>query len=145
VKLSTKGRYGVTAMYDLALHYGTGYVPLKSIAERQNLSETYLEQIIAPLRKAGLVRSSRGSQGGYALAREPQVVTVGDIIRVLEGPIAPVDCVIGENGAEFCGKTEVCITRDIWLKLKHSIEGVLDSITLADLCTTDSLEKVQEG
>ncbi len=145
MKLSTKGRYGVTAMYDLAMHYGQGYIRLKSIAERQNLSETYLEQLIAPLRKAGLVKSIRGAQGGYALAKEPQNVTVGDIIRVLEGPIAPVDCVIGDVGTEYCGKTEICITRDIWLRLKECMEGVLDSITLADLCAPGLQDLVQEG
>ena len=145
MRLSTRGRYGVTAMYDLAMHYGAGCVPLKSIAERQNLSETYLEQLISPLRKSGLVRSTRGAQGGYVLAREPKAITVGDVIRILEGPIAPVDCVIEKDGNGYCGKTEVCITRDIWLKLKESMDKVLDSITLEDLCSTESRKNGQEG
>jgi len=131
VKLSTKGRYGVTAMYDLALQFGNGYTPLNSIAQRQMISEPYLEQLIAPLRKAGLVRSVRGPHGGYILAKLPSEITIGDIIRILEGPIAPVECVEDDN--EFCGKMESCITRDIWVQLRDSMEKVLDSITLADL------------
>ncbi len=132
MKVSTKGHYGVQAMLDLALRYGEGPISLKSIAERQALSEPYLEQLIATLRKAGLVKSMRGAQGGYVLAKEPQEIKIGDIIRVLEGPIAPVECVQGDN--EQCGKYEVCVTKVVWQKVKTSIEEVLDSITLGDLC-----------
>ena len=139
MKLSTKGRYGVTAMFDLAMHYGEGAVPLKDIAARQGLSEHYLEQLIVPLRRAGLVRSIRGAQGGYLLARRPEEITVGDIIRVLEGPIAPVDCVIVDSGFEqYCDKADNCVTRAIWRKLRDSINAVLDSVTLADLCRDDA-------
>ncbi len=133
MKISTKGRYGVMAMFDLAMAYGQGPISLKSIAERQGLSENYLEQLIAPLRRVGLVHSIRGAQGGYVLARDPQAVTVGDVIRVLEGPIAPVDCVMEERVGEYCARP-VCVTRNVWAKLRDSMIRVLDGISLADLC-----------
>lgn len=133
MKLSTKGHYGLKAMFDLALHYGQGPIPLKSVAERQELSEHYLEQLISGLRKAGLVKSVRGAQGGYILAKEPQDITVGDVIRVLEGPIAPLDCV-NEEISDCCGQAEHCITKNVWVKVRDSITEVLDSITLADMC-----------
>ncbi len=132
MKLSTKGRYGVKAMFDLAQHLGEGPISLKSIAERQGISEHYLEQLISGLRKTGLVKSVRGAQGGYVLGREPDKIRVGDIIRVLEGPIAPVDCV-SEEDPENCLKAEFCVTRTIWEKVRDSIADVLDSITLADM------------
>ena len=129
LKLSTKGRYGVKAMFDLAQHMGEGPISLKSIAERQDISEHYLEQLISGLRKAGLVKSVRGAQGGYLLGKEPDKIKVGDIIRVLEGPIAPTDCV-SEEDPECCSKAEFCPTRIIWEKVRNSIADVLDSITL---------------
>ena len=132
MKVSTKGHYGVKAMFDLAQQHGTGPIPLKTVAERQELSEHYLEQLIASLRKAGLVKSVRGAQGGYILAREPKDIRVGDIIRVLEGPIAPVDCVNDED-PDLCSKADFCVTKNVWSKVKESIEDVLDSITLADM------------
>ncbi|HWQ43877.1 MAG TPA: Rrf2 family transcriptional regulator [Desulfosporosinus sp.] len=132
MKLSTKGRYGVKAMFDLAQHMGEGPTSLRSIAERQDISEHYLEQLVSGLRKAGLVKSVRGAQGGYVLGREPSKIKVGDIIRVLEGPIAPVDCV-SEESPEFCAKSEFCVTRNIWEKVRDSIADVLDSITLENM------------
>jgi len=132
VKLSTRGEYGLRAMFDLAQHYGEGPIPIKSVAERQDISEHYLEQLIAVLRKAGLVKSVRGAQGGYILSRDPEEITVGDIIRVLEGPIAPVDCLNAGEG-EGCERAETCVTRDIWEKVRDSISDVLDSFTLADM------------
>lgn len=117
MKLSTKGRYGLKAMYDLALNYGDEPVSLKSIAERQGISENYLEQLMANLRKAGLVRSIRGAYGGYLLSREPSKITVGDVLRALEGPIGLVDCVL-EQDAVKCLKYENCITRTVWEKNK---------------------------
>ena len=134
MKISTRGRYGVRAMYDLATRYGEGPVPLKEIAERQGISEHYLEQLIAPLRKAGLVKGVRGVAGGYELARPPSEITVGDIIRVLEGPIAPVECVIEDPDAEkACDHLDGCISHRIWARVRDSIAQVLDSITIADL------------
>jgi Rrf2 family cysteine metabolism transcriptional repressor len=120
MKLSTKGRYGVILMVDLGMYYGEGPVSLKSVAERQELSEHYLEQLIAPLRNAGLVRSIRGAYGGYVLAKSPQEITVGDIIRVLEGPITIVD----DPEEEL---------KDLWERVRHAINEVLDSVTLQDL------------
>ncbi|MDQ0287057.1 Rrf2 family protein [Desulfofundulus luciae] len=133
MRLSTRGHYGLKAMFDLALHYGTEPIPLKSVAERQSLSEHYLEQLIARLRKAGLVKSVRGAQGGYILAREPENIKVGDIIRALEGPIAPVECV-KEVDPKECDQADYCISRTVWARVRDSIAGVLDSISLADMC-----------
>ncbi len=132
MKLSTKGRYGLKAMFDLALNYGEGPIALNNIAERQSISVHYLEQLIATLRKAGLVRSVRGAQGGYMLGDRPENITVGDIIRVLEGPIAPSDCVIQDEDSE-CSKADSCVTRTIWERIKVSIEDVVDSITLKNM------------
>lgn len=136
MKLSTKGRYGVTAMYDLAMNIGKGPISLKSVANRQGISEHYLEQLMGQLRKAGLVKSTRGAQGGYLLIKEPSEITVGDIIRVMEGPIAPVDCLlsVGTEKNDYCSKAGDCITRGVWQKVGESIENVLDSISLSDLC-----------
>lgn len=132
MKLSTKGRYGLKAMFDLAQNYGNGPIPLNNIAQRNNISEHYLEQLIAVLRKANLVKSVRGAQGGYILNKAPEAITVGDIIRVLEGPIAPVDCV-NEEEPEPCDNADFCITRTIWARVRDSVTEVLDSITLEDM------------
>jgi len=130
--LSTKGRYGVKAAFDLALRFGEGPVPLKNIAERQNISDPYLEQIIAVLRKDGLVSSVRGAQGGYFLSKDPKRITVGDIIRSLEGPLAPSECVLDDQDNE-CIRADYCVTRIIWEKIKESIDDVINSISLQDM------------
>ena len=131
MKLSTKGRYGLKAMFELALHYGEGPIPLKNVAESQGISEHYLEQLIAVLRKNGLVQSVRGSQGGYMLIDAPSEITVGDIIRVLEGDIAPADCVTEDSAA--CEREMKCVTRLVWMKIRDSINSVIDGITLEDM------------
>ena len=141
MKLSTKGRYGVLAMYDLALHYGEKPISLKNVAQRQGISEHYLEQLMGVLRRTGYVTSVRGAQGGYILAKDPAGITVGDIIRALEGPIAPVDCVASEEAARHCARSRQCVTRGIWAKIRDSINEVIDAITLADLCR----EEQQQG
>ncbi|MBW7477741.1 Rrf2 family transcriptional regulator [Paenibacillus oenotherae] len=123
MKISTKGRYGLTIMMELSGKFGEGPTSLKSIAERNSLSEHYLEQLIAPLRNAGLVKSIRGAYGGYVLSREPESITAGDVIRILEGPISPVDFTEEDDPAK----------RDLWLRIRDSIAEVLDSTTLADL------------
>lgn len=143
MKLSTKGEYGLRAIFDLAMHYGEGPISLKSIAERQDLSDHYLEQLFSVLRKAGLVKSIRGAQGGYVLGKEPAEITVGDIIRVLEGPIAPMDCVNEESTDDLCRRAETCVTRGIWKKVRDSISNVLDSITLEDMAK--EAEKLQRS
>lgn len=119
-------------MFDLAMHYGEGPIPLKMVAQRQDISEHYLEQLIAVLRKAGLVNSVRGAQGGYELARPPEEMVVGDIIRALEGPISPMECVDADDKCE-CEREGSCPTRGLWQRLRDSMIGVLDSTTLADL------------
>ncbi|WP_270164561.1 cysteine metabolism transcriptional regulator CymR [Paenibacillus sp. SYP-B4298] len=123
MKISTKGRYGLTIMMELATKFGEGPISLKSIAERNQLSEHYLEQLIAPLRNAGLVKSIRGAYGGYILSKNPEDITAGDIIRILEGPISPVDFTEEDDPAK----------RDLWVRIRDSIASVLDSTTLEDL------------
>ena len=139
--LSTKGRYGVRAAFDLALHYGEGPIPLKSISERQNLSDPYLEQLIAILRKDGLVTSVRGAQGGYLLSRHPSKISVGDILRSLEGPMAPAECVLDDQDKE-CIKADYCVTRILWEKIMDSIDKVIDSISLQDMA--DDYERIEK-
>lgn len=135
MKLSTKGRYSVTALYELALHYGEGVVPLKTIAQTQQISENYLEQLMSPLRRAGLVESVRGSQGGYTLALPPEEVTIGRIITAVEGPIALVGCLLTGTDAEgrSCVRAGHCVTRQVWAEVRDSINSVLNNISLADL------------
>lgn len=142
MKLSTKGRYGVAAMYDLAMHYGEGPISLKSVAARQGISEHYLEQLMGTLRKAGFVKSVRGAQGGYTLTKAPEIISVGDIIEVMEGPIAPVDCLLSDSTSnnDYCNRAGVCVTRGVWAKVRDSINNVLNSITLADLCRDEKAQ-----
>lgn len=132
MKLSTKGRYGLKAMFELALQYEKESVSLNIIAERQRLSVNYLEQLIAPLRKKGFVISTRGAQGGYRLAHSPADITVKDILETLEGPLAPCSCVI-EGEDDNCSKAEYCVTRLIWERMRESIDEVVRSTTLADM------------
>lgn len=129
--LSTKGRYGVKMMFELAKKYGGGTMSLKDIAKNLELSETYLEQLISHLKKAGLVNSVRGAQGGYELSRAPADITIGIIIRTLEGPLAPSDCLLDDEPE--CGRAGYCVTRPIWEKIMDSINNVIDSITLQDM------------
>jgi Rrf2 family protein len=134
MKVSTRSRYAVAALYDLALHDSDGPVPLWSIAERQAISEPYLEQLMSAMRKSGLVRSLRGAQGGYVLARKPDDISIGDIVRAMDGPIAPVDCLLADEGqAESCQKSAGCIRRKVWAKMRDSINETLDGMTLGDL------------
>jgi Rrf2 family protein len=132
MKFSTKGRYGLQAMLDLAVHNGEGQVVLKNIAERQGLSENYLEQLFAVLKKAKLVQSIRGSQGGYTLADSPDKITVGDVLRALEGPLVSKSCV-AEKGEGCSSSYNCCVTRGVWLKIQAGIDQVADSITLQQL------------
>ncbi|HHV93246.1 MAG TPA: Rrf2 family transcriptional regulator [Firmicutes bacterium] len=133
MRISTKGGYGIRAMYELAMAHGQGPVPLKVVAEKQALSEHYLEQLMGTLRKAGLVKGVRGAKGGYQLALPPEKISVGDVIRALEGPIAPVSCVDLDAEAG-CERHATCPTRGLWERLRDSMIQVLDSTTLADLC-----------
>ena len=130
MKLSTKGRYGTRAMLDLALHYGQGLILLKDIARRQEISEGYLEHVIIPLKAAGLVTSARGAHGGFALAKPPSEIRLSDIIQVVEGSIALVDCV---DDPSVCSLADLCVTRDVWSDMKKAMSGILESTTLQDL------------
>lgn len=129
MRLSTKGRYGVRVLLELALR-GGGTVPLKDIARSQQISLLYLEHLIAPLISAGLVKSTRGARGGIRLAKPPEEIKLNEVVELLEGPITPVDCV---DDPKACPRSKLCVTRDIWSELKHAIEGVLASKTLYDL------------
>jgi Rrf2 family cysteine metabolism transcriptional repressor len=132
MKLSTKGRYGLRAMLELAYNAEEGPRTIHAIAEKQEISERYLEQLLIPLKQSGLVKSVRGSQGGYILGRAPQEISVGDIVRVLEGPLSPVDCV-SEQNPDDCKRAGICVTRPIWTKVRDCIAEVLDSYSLQDL------------
>lgn len=129
MKLSTKGRYGLKAMFDLALHYGEQPISLSSIAERRQISLSYLEQLISQLKKAGVVKSIRGAQGGYILTDTPGNISVGKVLRALE-QLAPVDCVTDDHE---CDSSEFCVTRVIYQKILDSILDTVDHITLQDM------------
>ena len=130
MKLSTRGRYGIHAMYDLACNYNSGPQPIKAIAERQAVPEAYLEQLFASLKRDKLVNSLRGAQGGYTLARPPQEITVGDVLRTLEGGLNLVDCLLEED---TCGKSCACPSRIAWLKIRDGLNAIVDGITLQDM------------
>ena len=130
MKLSTKGRYGMRAMLDLAQHYDDGLVLVKDIARRQGISERYLEHLFLSLKTAGLIKSVRGAHGGFTLARPPHKIKLMDILSVSEGQIALVDCVAD---ASVCSRSSFCATRDLWTELQSVIGGVLSSKTLQDL------------
>ena len=138
MKLSTKGRYGLMAMFQLALDYGEGPISLKYIAEKQGLSENYLEQLFSNLRKDGLLTRVRGAQGGYMLSREPEYITVGNVLRSLEGHLAPADCAMHANE---CAKEDGCATKLVMVKIKDSIDSVIDSITLRDMVEDSLINK----
>jgi Rrf2 family protein len=130
MKLSTRGRYGVRTLLDLALHQDEGLVLLKDIARRQEFSLPYLEHLIAPLIAAGLVKSTRGAGGGVSLIKPPSEIKLGEAVQLLEGPIAPADCV---NHPESCHRSSFCVTRDVWVEIKEAVNHVLNSTTLQDL------------
>jgi Rrf2 family protein len=130
MKISTRGRYALRLMLDIALTGGRGPVSLRDVAQRQDISDKYLEQIITPLGRAGLVRSVRGAGGGYLLTRKPEEYTVGEILRVLEGSLAPVGCAEDKS---CCGRAAQCVTQEVWEQIAAAVAGVVDHITLADL------------
>jgi Rrf2 family cysteine metabolism transcriptional repressor len=141
MKLSTKGRYGVRALLDLALHQGEGLVQLKEIARRQEFSLQYLEHLIAPLIAAGLVKSTRGARGGVLLLKPPSEVKLSEVVQILEGSIALVDCV---NNPAICPRSASCVTRDIWIEMKRAMSHVLDSTTLQDLVERQKQKRQSE-
>ena len=131
MKISTRGKNAIKLMLDLATYYQGEPVKVKDIARRQNISEKYLEQIIAVLNKATLVKSIRGAHGGYVLTSPPEKYTVGQILKTVEGNMAPTDC-FGENGTP-CENKATCVSYRLWEKLDDAINGVLETITLANL------------
>ncbi|MBO5208584.1 MAG: RrF2 family transcriptional regulator [Lachnospiraceae bacterium] len=131
MKISTKGRYALRLMLDLATYNNGEPISLKDVAKRQQISDKYLEQIIAVLNKAGYVRSIRGAQGGYLLKKAPSEYTVGMILRLTEGDLAPVSCVGDES--DECDRRDCCVTVRIWERIYNAVNDVVDSITLADM------------
>lgn len=131
MKISTKGRYALRLMLDLAVNNTGEPVRIKDIAARQEISDKYLEQIISTLNKAGYVKSIRGPQGGYRLTREPEKYTVGMILRLTEGSLSPVPCLDDEIGG--CSRQDACVTLQLWKMLNEAIGNVVDKVTLADL------------
>jgi Rrf2 family protein len=131
MRISTKGRYAVRVMLDLALNSNGECIKVKDIAARQELSEKYLEQIIAALSRAGYVKSVRGAQGGYRMTKAPEEYTIGMILRVTEGSLAPVACL--DEGAEVCERCDTCETLAVWKQVADAIDNVVDNITIADL------------
>lgn len=129
--ISTRGRYALRLMLDLAQHSSDDFVPLKDIAERQEISKKYLEQIIPTLSRAGFLQTNRGFQGGYRLAKNPDKYTVGDILRETEGGLAPVACL--NNETIQCPRAAECLTLPLWKGLQDTINNYLDSVTLQDL------------
>jgi len=130
MKLSTRGRYATRAMLDLALNYGQEPVVLSAVARRQQISEQYLEQLIGPLKVAGLVRSVRGPNGGFMLAKSPSVISISQIIRAVEGSTALVECV---DDPQACSRADDCLTRRVWVKATEAVNNVFGSITLQGL------------
>jgi Rrf2 family protein len=128
VRVSSRGQYGVRALAYLAAHYGEGPINVRTVAEAEGLPAKYLEQLLARLRRGGLVRSSRGAHGGIALARDPQSISVRQVVILLEGSLAPVECLQSANGHE-----EDCVPHELWRALHEGVLGILDSFTLADL------------
>ena len=139
MKISTKGRYALRLMIDLALNDQDRLVRIKEVAERQKVSDKYLEQIVSILNKAGYVRSIRGPQGGYRLAKKPEAYLVGDILRLTEGSLAPVACL--DTDINECERQNECATLELWKRMDEAIKSVVDHITLADLVQWQ-LEKV---
>ena len=130
MKLSTKGRYGVRMMIDLASHYGEGPVLLREIAKRQEISEKYLSNLINPLKATGLLEATRGVHGGYVLGKAPAEITMKDIVQAVEGPVCLVDCV---EKPSTCNRASFCIAHELWREAAAGITGVLEKYTLADM------------
>ncbi len=130
MKLSTRTRYGIRAIIELAQYEGKRPLQLKVIAERQGISVKYLEQLMSLLRSSGFVRSVRGSKGGYILARSPDQIRLSEVFRCLEGPVTTAECTENED---YCERAADCVAREVWMQVEEAIQRVLSSITLADL------------
>ncbi|MFC1761736.1 RrF2 family transcriptional regulator [Planctomycetota bacterium] len=130
MKISTRTRYGIRATIELAQHYKKGPLQLRIIAERQDISVKYLEQLMAVLRSAALVRSVRGAKGGYMLAKAPEEVRLSDVFHCLEGPVATSECV---DNTDFCERAIDCVARELWTQVEEAINKVMDAVTLRDM------------
>jgi Rrf2 family protein len=139
MRLSTKSRYGVRAIFDIAYHSEGLETQVKDISRRQEISPRYIEQIFQKLKRVGIIDSKRGPTGGYFLAKRPEEITVGEIIRVTEGGIDPVLCTDPENSSHSCGRMNECVTRTVWNEAGNRLKEYFDSVTIRDLC-----EKAQE-
>jgi len=150
VAFSTKGEYGVRLMVQLARHHGSGPVSLAGVAAEEDLPRAYLEQLVVNLREAGLVVSTRGAHGGYELARPPAEISMGEVLRALEGPIAPMICATDDpEHATACDRSARCTVNLLWVRVRDAIAGTLDAMTLADLVparpATTSTEPILQG
>lgn len=144
MKLSTKGRYGLRALIDLAMHCETEAVSISCIAARQGISESYLEQLMGKLRKAGLIVSVRGAQGGYRLAKDAAEISVGDILRALEGNISAVECA-GMQDNKGCEGADLCVTKYVWQRVNESITKTVDEIRLDQLVAESKKAQERNG
>lgn len=133
IRFSTRGEYGIRMMMDLARHYGDGPQPLSEVAKHEALPAQYLEQLVGKLRKAGLVVSHHGAHGGYELTRPPVEIGVGEVMRVLEGPISPMICATEGESSVLCERQYFCGANIVWERVRDSVAQALDSLTLADL------------
>ncbi len=145
MKLSTKGRYGLRAVLDLAMNGKNEAVALSQVAERQDISISYLEQLIAKLKKAGVVNSIRGAQGGYILAKKPEDISVGDILRALEGDLNPVDCAEIIGSGSSCSGAEMCVTKYVWMRISDSINNTVDTMMLSELIEESDKVRSEHG
>jgi Rrf2 family transcriptional regulator, cysteine metabolism repressor len=141
VRLSTRGLYGTRALLDIAFHYDGAPIPLRDVARRQEISVQYLEQLVSPLVKAGILSSVRGAAGGMRLAKPPEEIKLSQVIGILEGSIAPAKCV---DDPKACSRSDFCVTRDVWAQMKKAAVQVLESTTLQDLVERQK-EKEKKG
>ena len=138
MKLSTRARYGTRILLELSLHWGEGPVLLKDIARRQQIPLSYLQQLIGPLIKAGMIKTTRGAHGGASLLKPPKDILLSEVIKLLEGSITPVACV---DNPESYPRSETCVTHDIWAEVKRAVDGVLESTTFEDLVERQKQKK----
>lgn len=133
MRITTKGDYATRALHDLALHYGSGPIPIDQIAVRQGLPVRYLEQLLLTLRRAGILQSKRGVKGGYTLARPPAEITLGAILRAVDGPVEPIACLM-EAPRKPCPREAVCALRGVWSDVHRAVAAIVDHTTLQDIC-----------
>ena len=142
MKLSTKSRYGTRAIVDIAQNSRNGRTMLKDIAARQSLSPKYLDHILSPMRRAGIIKNIRGKGGGYILSKSPASITVKDIVEAVDGAFEPVECL---SNSDLCDRVPFCGTRDVWLKMKRAVDSVLEEATVQSLLEKNNLNKNQSN